>query len=96
MLPGEDESQTIAYVSTFLGDLGVVVKNPKTGNTTVVKTSAKDHSVMVGNSLTIVKDKPVKLKVSDDVEVHIDGDVKPKLKDASALLTNETAILVEF
>ena len=55
--PAEEESHTIANISTFLGDLGLVVKNPETGNTTVNKVSAQDHSVAVGNSLTIVKDK---------------------------------------
>ena len=35
--------QLIANVSTFLGDLGLVVKNPKTGNITVIEVSAQDH-----------------------------------------------------
>ena len=30
--PAKEESHTIANVSTFLGDLSLVVKNPKTGN----------------------------------------------------------------
>ena len=59
VLLAEEESHTIANVSTFLGDLGLLVKNPETGNTTVIKVSAQDHSVAVGDSLTIVKDRPV-------------------------------------
>ena len=96
VLPADDESQTIANVSTFLGDLGLVVKNPKTGNTTVIKISAKDHSVMVDNSLTVVKDKPVRVKMFDDVEVHIDGEMQRKLKDESAWLSVETEMGFSF
>ena len=83
VLPAEEESHTIANVSTFLGDLGLLVKNPETGNTTVIKVSAQDHSVAVGGSLTIVKDRSVTVNVFNTVSIKVDA--KPHtggLKDA--------------
>ncbi|XP_065903513.1 inter-alpha-trypsin inhibitor heavy chain H5-like [Dysidea avara] len=96
VLPAEEESQTIANVSTFLGDLGLVVKNPRTGNTTVINVTARDHSVKVDNSLVFVKDKPVTVKVSNGVQVIIVSKVQPKLKDASAWLSIETEAGIDF
>ena len=85
--PAEEESHTIANISTFLGDLGLVVKNPETGNTTVIKVSAQDHSVAVGNSLTIVKDKQVTVNVFDTVSITVDTKLHPSgLKDTSTWL----------
>ena len=87
VLPAKEESHTIANVSTFLGDLGLVVKNPKTGNTTVIKVSAQDHSVTVGNSFTIVKDKSVTVNVFNTVSITVDAKHDASgLKDASTWL----------
>ena len=87
VLPAEEESHTISNVSTFLGDLGLVVKNPDAGITTIIKVSAQDHSVTVDNSLTIVKDKPVTIQVTNAVSITVDSHVQAdKLKDASAWL----------
>ena len=66
---------TIANVSTFLGDLGMVVHNQNTDKDVVIHVSAQDHSALVGNSLTVVKDKPVFVdvlnsKVSVDVSTN--------------------------
>ena len=100
VLPAEDESHTIANVSTFLGDLGLVIKNRETNNTTVVKVSALDHSVLVGNSLTIVKDKPVTVDVFKTVAINVDAHIQTKrLKDESAWLyinTDGFGIKVRF
>jgi len=100
VLPAEDESHTIANVSTFLGDLGLVIKNHETGNTTVVKVSALDHSVLVSNSLTIVKDKPVTVDVFKTVAISFDAHVQTnRLKDESAWLyinTDGFGIKVKF
>ena len=57
VLPEKEANHTIANVSTFLGDLGLLVMDPDTGNTTSIKIIAKEHSIQVGNSMTIVKDK---------------------------------------
>ena len=67
VLPAEDESHTISNVTTFMGSLGLVVTSPDTGDKTVIKVSAIDHSVLVGSSLTIVKDKPVTVDVSNTI-----------------------------
>ena len=65
VLPAEDESNVIANVSTFLGDLGMVIQNQHTAasKAVVIHVSAQDHSVKVGNSLTIVKDEPVVVNI---------------------------------
>ena len=89
VLPAEDESHTIANVSTFLGNLGLVLQSPVTGNTTAIKISAEDHTVQVGNTITIVKDKPVTVQVSNTFIVDISVDVNQQvhtIKDSSAWL----------
>ena len=88
VLPAEDESHTIANVSTFLGDLALVIVNRDTNSTTAVKVSAVDHSVLAGNSLTtIVKDKPVTVNVFEKVTVNVDAHIQTnRLKDESAWL----------
>ena len=98
--PTEDESQAIANVSTFLGNLGLVIKNPGSGNVTIVKVSAHDHSVTVGNSVTIIKDRPVTVEIFNKVQTIIDAKVEANLlKDASSCLfinTEGFAIKVKF
>ena len=75
VLPAEDESNTIANVSTFLGDLGIVIRNDDTSKPIVIHVSAQDHSVKVNNSTTVVKDKPVFVDVSNStVAININSD----------------------
>ena len=98
--PAPEESHTIANVSTFLGDLGLLIKNPVSGNVTIIKVSAQDHSVTVGNSLTIIKDRPVTVDVFDKVQITVDTKAEANvLKDASTWLyinTEGFGIKVEF
>ena len=101
VLPAEDESHTIANVSTFLGDLALVIVNRDTNSTTAVKVSAVDHSVLAGNSLTaIVKDKPVTVNVFEKVTINVDAHIQTnRLKDESAWLyinTDGFGIKVRF
>jgi len=87
VLPAEEESHTISNVTTFMGSLGLLVTSPETGDTTVIEVSALDHSVLVGNSLTIVKDKPVTVDVSNTVSINVDANIQTsRLKDESAWL----------
>ena len=87
VLPAEEESHTISNVSTFLGDLGLVITNQNTNSTAVIKVSAVDHSVLVGNSLTVVKDKPVTVSVFEEVTTTVDTKAQTsRLKDESAWL----------
>ena len=85
--PTEEESHKISNVSTFISDLGLVIKHPKTGIATTIEISSQDHSLKVDNSVTIVKDKPVIVNVYEKVNISIneytDAD---KLKDSSAWL----------
>ena len=90
VLPAKDESHTIANVSTFLGNLGLVLRSPVTGNTTAIKVSAEDHTVLVDGSVITVKDKPVAVQVSNTFIVDITFDVNHEqvhtIKDSSAWL----------
>ena len=89
VLPAKDESHTIADVSTFLGNLGLILRNPVTGNTTAIRVSAEDHSVQVGDSITIVKDKQVTVQMSNTFIADITVDVNQQvntIKDSSAWL----------
>ena len=89
VLPAKDGSNTIANVSTFLGDLGMVVHNQNTDKDVVIHVSAQDHSVLVGNSLTVVKDKPVFVDVLNSkvsVDVNINKQTTKLTKDESAWL----------
>ena len=100
VLPAEEESHTIGNVSTFLGDLGLTIKDQGTGNATVIKVSAPDHSILVGHSLTVVKDRPVNVDVFKTITIKVDPRVQTaKLKDESAWLninTNGFGMKVRF
>jgi len=87
VLPSEEESRKIHNVSTFLGDLALVIINQEKNSSTIIKVSALDHSVLVGDSLTIVKDKSVTVNVFKKVTTIIDAHVQTnRLKDESAWL----------
>ena len=93
VLPAEDESNTIANVSTFIGDLGMVIRNKDTGKHITIHVSAQDHSVLVDDSLAIVKDKPVFVDVSNGkVAINVNADNKNTIvkKDESAWLYIKT------
>ena len=89
VLPAKDGSNTIANVSTFLGDLGMVIHNQDTDKDVVIHVSAQDHSVLVGNSLTVVKNKPVYVDVFNStvtVNVNTNKQTAKLTKDESAWL----------
>ena len=88
VLPAEDESHTIANVSTFLGKIGLLLRNPSTAKAIIIKVSAQDHSVSVDNSTTVVQDRPVIVTVSNSyVTVNVDHRKQTKdKKDGSAWL----------
>ena len=87
VLPAEEDSHTIANISTFLGDLGLLVRDPETDNTTSIKINAKEHSIQVGNSFTVVKDKQVLVDVNGNVTIRVDENKRDsKIKDETAWL----------
>ena len=98
----KDESNTISNVSTFLGDLGIVIQNEDKSKPVVIHVSAQDHSVKVDNSITFVKDKPVFVDVSNGtvaINVNSDSQTANLLKDESAWLyidTKDFGIKVKF
>ena len=91
--PVEGESHTISNVTTFIGGLGMLVTSPKTSDSLAIKVSAIDHSILIGSSFTIVKNKPVTVNVSSTVLIHVDANVQATtLKDESAWLYINTDV----
>ena len=89
VLPAEDESNTIANISTFLGDIGMIIGNKDTDKHVVIHVSAQDHIVLVNNSLAIVKDKQVFVDVSNGkvtIKINEDSQNTKVNKDESAWL----------
>ena len=89
MLPSEDESNTIANVSTFLGDLGIMIQNKVTNQPVVIHVSAQEHSVKVNNSISIVEDQPVFVDVSNStvaINLNSDSQTTQFMKDEPAWL----------
>jgi len=88
VLPASDESNTIANVSTFLGNLGLLLRCPISNKPTIIKVSAQDHSIHFGNNMIVVDDKPIKVMVSCDssINVTVAAEVQEKLKDETAWL----------
>ena len=86
VLPASDESNTIANVTTFLGNLGLLLRCPTTGNAITIKVSAQDHSIQVGNINIVVDNKPVTVTVSNGASVTIatDDEVQQTMRDETA------------
>jgi len=85
----DDESETIANVSTFMGKLGLSLQCPLTGRSANIQVSAQDHSVSVTEAVAFVKDRPVTVKVSKDfnISIVVDSNVQSDLRrDESAQL----------
>ena len=61
--PTPDESRYIVNGSTFLQELGILLK--ENNGITHVKISSLDHTVMVENTLTVIKDKPVTISITN-------------------------------
>ena len=88
VLPAKDESHTISNVSTFLGSFGLLLKNPSTAKTVIIKVLGQNHSVSVDNSITTVKDRLVTVTIGDTY-VTIDVDQRKQatdMKDGSSWL----------
>ena len=67
VLPASAESNTIANVSTFLGNLGLLLRCPTSVKPTIMKVSAENHSVHINDDIiVIVNDKSIKMMVSCD------------------------------
>ena len=85
VLPASDESNTIANVSTFLGDLGLHLKSPKSGKTLSAIMSAKDHSIKVGDEYIAMNKRPFTVMVSIDNNITVSaGTEEHNLRDEIA------------
>ena len=62
-LPQDEESRSIQNSSTFIQQLGLIVKHPISKISTKVKISALDHSIFAADSLIIVDEYPVTVKI---------------------------------
>jgi len=78
VLPAEDESHTIANVSTFLGNLGLLLRCPITSNTKAILISAEDRSIKVGDIVTAVRNKVVTVDIRNELNVSVIIDAEEK------------------
>jgi len=93
VLPASDESNTIANVSTFLGNLGLLLRSPSTGKYLIVKVSAQEHSVHIGDETVIVEDVPVQVRITSDLNITTTLDDKTwKVKNSWLYLNTELGI----
>ena len=89
VLPASGESNTIANVSTFLGNLGLLLMSPK-GKIISAEVCAKDRSIKVGDELVKIDKNPVIVTIS--TEYNISVNFGTALRDGSALLTIKTDV----
>jgi len=94
VLPASDESNTIANVSTFLGNLGLLLRSPSTGKSVIVKVSAQEHSIQIGDETVIVEDVPVQVILTSDLNVTTttNDKVQETVKDETSWLYLNTEI----
>jgi len=88
VLPAGDESNTIANVSTFLGNLGLLLRSPTTSRVIAIEVSAEHHNVKVSDQVVLLQDKPITITVSNNFNIttNIHSEVLDKLKDETAWL----------
>jgi len=88
VLPAIDESNTIDDVSTFVGDLGLLLRCPISGKSMAVKVSAQDHSIQIGDETKIAISVPVKVSIARDfnVSASLSAKVNETTKDETAWL----------
>ena len=92
VLPVDEMSYTIGNVPISLGEFGLIIKNRETSNVTVVKVSAVDRSILVGNSLIFVKDKPINVDIFDKIVIDVDPNAQT-VDPQTAKKKNESAWL---
>ena len=91
VLPAEDESVNVSLGTSFLGMLGIMLQNPVTGKTNIIKMSAQDRTVIVGDStVTVTNNKQVNLDVADAVIISVHNVNLPDAKNEFAWLNINT------
>ena len=89
VLPASGESNTIANVSTFLGNLGLLLMSPR-GKFISAEVCAKDHSIKVCDELVKIDKNPVIVTISTKYNTSVNFGTA--LKDGSALFTIKTDV----
>ena len=86
VLPDSDESATISNVTTFLGNLGLLLKCPTSVNGSVMKVTAQDHSIQIGNEYIVVDNRPITIMISCNVSVTVftGSEIPQKMKDETS------------
>ena len=71
--PSIEESRSLMNGSTFVQQLGLIIKHPISHVATKVKISALDHSILIADSHIIVKEYPVIINIiNNSVAITID------------------------
>ena len=71
--PSTEESRSLMNGSTFVQQLGLIIKHPISHVATKVKISALDHSILIADSHIIVKEHPVIINIiNNSVAITID------------------------
>ena len=98
--PADEESRSIDADSTFVSEVGLLVKSEDQDNPIKIKLSALDHSINVSGSHTVITDDSVTVKIGKDGEINIGTSVLPSKNEKEALIYVETdygvAIKVRF
>jgi len=89
VLPAIDESNTIANVSTFLGNIGLLLRCPVSGESVAVKVSAQDHTIQIGGEIVTVNNVPVQVKINSDFTIT----TKIVYDEVQEIIRDETAWL---
>ena len=76
VLPASDMSSTISNVTTFLGNLGLLLRCPTSVNGTIIKVTAQDHSILVGDEYIKVEDQPINVMILCDTSATTVADKK--------------------
>ena len=58
-----EESCSLMNSSTFIQQLGLIIKHPITDGVTKAKISALDHSILIADNFIIVKEYPVTINI---------------------------------
>ena len=69
--PAVEESRSIDADSTFVSDIGLLVKSKHQKKPVKIKISASDHSVNVLGSHTIVTDSSITVKISKNGDISV-------------------------
>ena len=64
--PSVEESRSLMNRSTFIQQLGLIIKHPISGAATKVNISALDHSILIADSHISVKEYPVIINIIDN------------------------------